>query len=364
MKRQTCYAILDIESTGGSIQDERIIEIAIYRYDGHDVVDKCVCLVNPERPIQKFVQKLTGITDVMVRRAPKFHEVAKRIIEITEGCVLIAHNADFDYRILRKEFKSLGYDYNHDTICTVELSKKLLPDQESYSLGRLCRSLGIPTSNRHRAEGDAAVTLELFKLLLEKDVDKTIIINQVKDFQTVIEKEKLAQTVQNIPQVTGLFYIHQSNGRIMYIGKGKNIKHSLALLLAKKSKKAKTIISKMSHVSYDETGSFILARLLFNQKMKQLNPRYNSNFLQKNHDVDFEHPNMILIDKAREINEKAVVLVKENVIRGYTYVNLDYQMSNPDILENNLIPLSDSNDNRYIISSSINKKRFKKIIKF
>lgn len=361
--RQTNYAIVDIESTGGSLADERIIEIAIYRFDGHDVVDKVVSLVNPERSIQKFVQKLTGIEDNTVKRAPKFHEIAKRIIEITENCVLVAHNADFDYRILRKEFKSLGYDYNRDTLCTVELSKRLIPNQTSYSLGRLCRSLGIPTNNRHRAEGDAAVTLDLFKLLLEKDSEKEIVIDQVKDFKTVIEKEKLTQAVQSIPQATGVFYIHQTNGRIMYIGKGKNIKHSLSQLLAKTSKKTKTIISKMSYVSYDETGSFVLARLLFNQKFEQLKPRFNSNYLQKKIRVDFEHPNLLLIDKARDINEKSVVLVKDNVIKGYTYIHLDYQMTKPDILERNIIPLSDSNDNRYIVQSSISKNRFKKVIK-
>ncbi|MEM6542851.1 MAG: 3'-5' exonuclease, partial [Bacteroidota bacterium] len=152
------YAILDIESTGGKYNEEGIMEIAIYRFDGHDVVDKFISLVNPEREIQPFVTKLTGINNTMLRSAPKFHEVAKRIIEISKDAVLVAHNAQFDYRILRTEFRRLGYDYQRKTLCTVDLSKKLLPNAESHSLGKLVRSLGIPVSDRHRANGDAMAT--------------------------------------------------------------------------------------------------------------------------------------------------------------------------------------------------------------
>src|SRR5690606_32201948 len=129
--------------------------------DGTEVVDQFVSLVNPEKPIQPFVVKLTGINQAMLRLAPKFYEVAKRIIEITDGCVIVAHNASFDYRILRTEFRRLGYEYNRQTLCTVELSKKLLPEAQSYSLGKLVRSLGIPIADRHRASGDAVATLKI-----------------------------------------------------------------------------------------------------------------------------------------------------------------------------------------------------------
>ena len=145
------YAILDIETTGGQYNEEGITEIAIYRFDGHEVVDQFISLVNPEIPIQPFVVKLTGINNAMLRSAPKFYEVAKRIIEITQDCIIVAHNAAFDYRVLRMEFRRLGYEFNRNTLCTVELSKKLIPDQPSYSLGKLVRSLGIPIADRHRA---------------------------------------------------------------------------------------------------------------------------------------------------------------------------------------------------------------------
>ncbi|HIC32661.1 MAG TPA: 3'-5' exonuclease, partial [Flavobacteriaceae bacterium] len=147
------YSIVDIETTGGKYNEEGITEIAIYKFDGHKVVDQFISLVNPERDIQPFVVNLTGINSNMLKNAPKFYEVAKRIVEITEDTILVAHNAKFDYRILRTEFKRLGFDFERETLCTVELSKTLIPDQKSYSLGKLVRALGIPVSDRHRAAG-------------------------------------------------------------------------------------------------------------------------------------------------------------------------------------------------------------------
>ena len=175
------YTILDIETTGGKYNEEGITEIAIHKFDGHKVIDKFISLVNPEKDIQPFVVNLTGINNKMLRTAPKFHEVAKRIVEITEDSVLVAHNAQFDYRILRTEFRRLGFNFERKTLCTVDLSKNLIPDAESYSLGKLVRSLGIPMSDRHRANGDAIATLKLFKLLLAKDMDKTIIKDVVRE---------------------------------------------------------------------------------------------------------------------------------------------------------------------------------------
>ena len=113
------YAIIDIETTGGKFNEEGITEIAIYKFDGHKVVDQFISLVNPEKPIQPFVVNLTGISNKMLINAPKFYEVAKRIVEITEGCIFVAHNTSFDYRILGTEFRRLGFDFKRETLCTV-----------------------------------------------------------------------------------------------------------------------------------------------------------------------------------------------------------------------------------------------------
>ena len=269
------YAILDIETTGGQFNEEGITEIAIYKFDGHEVVDQFISLVNPEIPIQPFVVKLTGINNAMLSFAPKFFEVAKRIIEMTNDCVIVAHNASFDYRILRTEFRRLGYDFEARTLCTVELSKKLLPEQPSHSLGKLVRALGIPMADRHRASGDALATVKLFKILLEKDLEKEI----VKDFiKLEIEKgiaPKLLDIVASLPAKTGVYYIHNEKGNLVYIGKSRNIKKRINQHFTGTSTKCKKIQAEVFTVTYDETGSELIALLKESEEIKINKPIYN-----------------------------------------------------------------------------------------
>ena len=201
------YAILDIETTGGKYNEEGITEIAIYKFDGHQIVDQFCSLVNPERNIQPFVINLTGINNQMLRNAPKFHEVAKRIIEITDNCTIVAHNAQFDNRILSTEFDRLGYPFEKNMLCTVELSKKLIPDLSSYSLGKLVKSLGIPITDRHRAQGDAKATVELFKILLEKDIEKVIISDTIKKDPKRQLAPKLLDMIEAAPTTIGVYYM-------------------------------------------------------------------------------------------------------------------------------------------------------------
>lgn len=269
------YAILDIETTGGQFNEEGITEIAIYKFDGHEVVDQFISLVNPEIPIQPFVVKLTGINNAMLQSAPKFYEVAKRIIEITSDCVIVAHNASFDYRILRTEFRRLGYDFEARTLCTVELAKKLIPEQPSYSLGKLVRALGIPMADRHRASGDAMATTKLFKMLLEKDVEKTI----VKDFiKLEIEKgiaPKFLDLINQMPAKTGVYYIYNEAGTLIYIGKSQNIKKRINQHFTGITTKSKRIQAEVFTITYDETGSELIALLKESQEVKVNRPRYN-----------------------------------------------------------------------------------------
>ncbi len=269
------YAILDIETTGGQFNEEGITEIAIYRYDGHEVVDQFISLVNPEIPIQPFVVKLTGINNAMLQSAPKFFEVAKRIIEITEGCIIVAHNTVFDYRVLRLEFRRLGYDFKAQTLDTVELAQKLIPDMPSYSLGKLARALGIPVADRHRASGDALATVKLFKMLLDKDVEKTIVSTFIK---TEVEKglaPNLLNIVDKLPSRTGIYYIHREDGKIVYIGKSRNIKKRVNQHFTNPSAKSKKIQLEVFDVTYEETGSELIALLKESAEVKINRPKYN-----------------------------------------------------------------------------------------
>lgn len=269
------YAILDIETTGGQYNEEGITEIAIYKYDGHEVTDQFISLVNPEKPIQPFVVKLTGINNAMLRSAPKFYEVAKRIIEITEGCIIVAHNAQFDYRVLRTEFSRLGYNFDRQSLCTVELSQKLMPEQKSHSLGKLVRALGIPMSDRHRATGDALATVQLFKLLLAKDVTKEIVKSLIKTETKKGLAPKLFDLLEGIPSITGLYYIYKENGDLVYIGKSTNIKKRLNQHFTATSGKSKRIQRDVFTVNYEETGSELIALLKECQEIKINKPVYN-----------------------------------------------------------------------------------------
>ncbi|MCB0460754.1 MAG: GIY-YIG nuclease family protein [Flavobacteriaceae bacterium] len=269
------YAIVDIETTGGRYNEEGITEIAIIKYDGHQVVDTFVSLLNPERNIQPFVVNLTGINNEMLRNAPKFYEVAKRIIEITTDCTIVAHNANFDYRILRTEFKRLGFDYTKETLCTVELSKKLIPGLESYKLGKLCRSLGIPVTDRHRANGDAIATTKLFKLLLDKDLQKTIVKNHVRHEPKIQLDTKLLNILEELPTSTGVYYMHKEDGEIIYIGKSKNIKKRVNQHFTSSSPKSKKIQSLVVAVTYEITGSELVALLKESNEIKKNKPVFN-----------------------------------------------------------------------------------------
>lgn len=269
------YAILDIETTGGKYNEEGITEIAIYKFDGHKIVDQFSSLVNPEKPIQPFVVNLTGINNEMLRHAPKFYEVAKRIIEITDGCIMVAHNALFDNRILTTEFDRLGYHYEKETLCTVELAKKLIPDMPSYSLGKLVRSLGIPLSDRHRAQGDAKATVALFKMLLAKDTSKEIITETLRKEPKRQLEPKLLDIIENTPSETGVYYMHNEAGNIIYIGKSKNIKKRLMQHFTSDNRKSKKIQLEVKSVTFEKTGNELISLLKESEEIKHNKPKYN-----------------------------------------------------------------------------------------
>ncbi|MDY0779548.1 exonuclease domain-containing protein [Tenacibaculum sp. IB213877] len=358
------YAILDIETTGGKFNEEGITEIAIYKFDGHQVVDQFISLVNPEREIQEFVVKLTGINNKMLRNAPKFHEVAKRIIEITEGCVIVAHNSSFDYRILKTEYKRLGYNYQRNSLCTVNLSKKLIPEQPSYSLGKLCRNLGIPLSDRHRATGDALATVQLFKMLLEKDLEKEIIQASIKYIDNRNHKKKLTAILDTAPETEGVFYLHNEHGNVIYLGRGKNIKKEVSKLFLKSSKRAQKISDKVKMLTYEETGNQLITRLKYYIELEALKPRYNLIRKRKLSEKTFSHHHLILVDKGRIPEENSIVLIENGEVIGYTYTNLAYQENHLDVLKNMLTPIENKVLAKNIVKNYLLKNKVEKIIRF
>lgn len=211
----------------------------------------------------------------MLKSAPKFYEIAKRIVEITEGCILVAHNAKFDSRVLKTEFNRLGFSFERKTLCTVELSKQLIPNLASYSLGKLVRSLGIPVSDRHRAAGDATATVKLFKMLLDKDIEKTIIKDAIRTEPKYQMEPKLTEIISSLPAVTGVYYIHKYDGEIIYIGKSKNIKSRINQHFTGQTIKSRKIRLEVATVSYEKTGSELVALLKESEEIKRNKPKFN-----------------------------------------------------------------------------------------
>ncbi len=282
------YAIIDIETTGGQPAQDRITEIAIFIHDGKQVVDQYNTLINPERPIPFFITQLTGITDDMVREAPKFHEVAKDIVQFTEGKVFVAHNVRFDYSFIKKEFADLGFNYQRKTLCTVRLSRSLLPGLPSYSLGKLCKSVDIDLKMRHRAIGDAEATAQLFDKLIK--INEIAILNsgdalteKSKKFITNEMRTSLLPPTINraqidaLPDAPGVYYFYDEQGEVIYVGKSINIRKRVIqhFNIDVKSRKSIEFKNRITDISYELMGNELVALLFESDEIKRLKPFYN-----------------------------------------------------------------------------------------
>jgi DNA polymerase-3 subunit epsilon len=272
------YAIIDIETTGGSARLEKITEIAIYLHDGNQITGEFVTLVNPERNIPYFITSLTGITNEMVEDAPRFFEIAKTIVEITEGRTFVAHNARFDYSFIRQEFKSLGFNYKRNILDTVSLSRKLFPGHRSYSLGNICKDLRISINGRHRAAGDALATVKLFEILMEKDREingcNAVLLKNTR-LSKLNPKLDIAK-IDNIPDEPGIYYFYNENGDLIYIGKSRNLLQRISTHLSNNStNRSMEMRDQIADIDWEITGSELIALLKESFEIKVNKPIYN-----------------------------------------------------------------------------------------
>ncbi len=264
------YAIIDVETTGLNARTEKITEIAIYIHDGNKIIDEFITLINPEVRISYQITALTGINNKMVAESPKFYEVAKQIVEITEDKIIVGHNVNFDYGFIRHEFKRLGYDFKRKTLCTCKLSRKAFPHRRSYGLGKLCRELNIPNHARHRASGDALATAILFEMIMV--VDNDLIEKPLKSLNTRLSKS----FIDKLPEATGVYYFHNDKGEVIYIGKSNNIKSRVLSHLSNNlSKSAIEMREETADITYANTGSELIALLLESDEIKKQMPPYN-----------------------------------------------------------------------------------------
>lgn len=272
------YAIVDIETTGSYAAGNGITEIAIVIHDGAKVLDFYETLVNPHRPIPFFIKKLTGITDEMVTHAPSFNEVAEQIYRLLQNKVFIAHNVNFDYSFLKHHLAEAGYELNSKKLCTVRLSRKIIPGMRSYSLGKLCHQLGIGLENAHRAGGDAMATAELFSLLVSKDAEGVIPkMLKGKNSEQYIPPNVPIEQVESLPQTAGVYYFYNAKGKVVYVGKAKNLARRVRSHFSnnKPSRQKQDFLREIHRISYKECATELMAHILESSEIRRLWPEFN-----------------------------------------------------------------------------------------
>jgi DNA polymerase-3 subunit epsilon len=272
------YAIVDIETTGGHASSNGITEIAIYLHDGYEITGRYQTLVNPERPIPPFIVTLTGITESMVSEAPLFSEVAEKIHQMLKGRVFVAHNVNFDYSFVKHHLKQAGLELSEKKLCTIRLSRKILPGQPSYSLGNLCRSLNIGLNNRHRAGGDALATVRLFELILQKgglpEINRMLKRSSGEQWLPI----HLDKTViDELPLGPGVYYFHNAKGKVIYVGKAVSVRRRVAGHFTQNDPdpKRQYLVRNVHQVTYKSCASELHALVLESTEIRRIWPQYN-----------------------------------------------------------------------------------------
>jgi DNA polymerase III subunit epsilon len=453
------YAVVDIETTGGSPVHEKITEIAVYLHDGDRVVEEFCTLINPEKNIPYHITQLTGISNEMVADAPRFYEVARKIVEITKDATFVAHNVSFDYGFIREEFRRLGFDYEREKLCTVKLSRKIFPGKRSYSLGNLCEDLGITLNNRHRASGDALATTRLLELLLGACAGKDI-ITEVTGLSMKGLHPSLDLTIfKRLPEEPGVYYFYNEQKDIVYVGKSRNVKQRvISHFSGTRESKSLRIREQVTDISVERTGSELVALLLESDEIKKLKPLFNraqrrpfssygivqyenpdgylcfsierlkeanavpldtfnskaeateviNNWINRYHlcqklsgvydsqgacfhyeikecrgaclgleppaaynqragmlvrQLQYQHRNMLIIDKGRSHAEKSVIKIENGHYIGFGYIDQD-SINGIESFHDCVRPYVDNHDVQYILRSYLRKKKVEKIIEY
>jgi DNA polymerase-3 subunit epsilon len=280
------YAIVDIETTGGHASANGITEIAICIHDGKKVTKRFSTLVNPRREIPIYIRALTGITNEMVADAPPFEEVAADIYHMLHGKIFVAHNVNFDYSFVRYHLAAAGYELQCNKLCTVRLGRKILPGLPSYSLGKLCRHLGIDNESRHRAAGDAEATAQLFSLMLQKDTEKHITQALKQNSKEQVLPPHLPKTaVQQLPSSPGVYYFHDQKGKVIYVGKAKNIKKRVCSHFTGNNPglQRQEFMRNIHQITHQVCGTELIAFVLEAVEIKRLWPKYNRSLKRFEH---------------------------------------------------------------------------------
>ncbi|MFL5808315.1 MAG: exonuclease domain-containing protein [Flavisolibacter sp.] len=273
------YAIVDIETTGGYASANGIIEISIRIFDGKEIVEEFETLVNPFQTIPRYIQAFTGITNEMVNDAPPFSEIAERVFTYLQGNIFVAHNVNFDYSFIKAHLDNCGYSFNAKKLCTVRLARQVFPGLPSYSLGNLCNSLDIELINRHRAGGDAAATVILFKKIMDHDLKGVIQSSLQRNSKEQLLPPNVPKTdFDALPSLPGVYYFHDQKGKVIYVGKAKNIRTRVNSHFSNNSagRQKQNFVSHIYAIRFQTTATELMAAILESTEIKRLWPIFNT----------------------------------------------------------------------------------------
>lgn len=273
-----CFVVLDLETTGGNAVQDRITEIAAVRIENGVEQARWSSLVNPHTSIPPFIQSLTGITDGMVQTAPDFSEVARRLLDLLDGAVLVAHNARFDHGFLLQAFARMDIALKVKTLCTVRLSRTLYPQHKGHGLDAILRRHGLHTQARHRAMGDVDVVLQwLDAARAELGADALAQAAQSLLQGSASLPPLLETPLSDIPESPGVYLFFGEGPLPLYIGKSIKLRSRVMAHFQAASRVAREmrILTEIRRVEWRETAGELGALLLESRLVKELQPVYN-----------------------------------------------------------------------------------------
>lgn len=267
---------VDIETTGGSYRNSRVLEVAAIRYENGKITKEFSSLVNPETYIPAQITQITGIRQGDIVGAPVFSDIAEELEAIMEGAVFIAHNVRFDYSFLRNEFAMIGTDWSPRLLCTVRLSRALYVQEKGHSLAKLIERHEIPVLDRHRALEDARAILYFSKLAFEQhgaELFNEAVSKQLKS--QYMPPHLNEEEIKNVGNGPGVYIFKDETHQPIYIGKSITLKKRIVSHFQDKSSKELKISQHVYHVDTIPTSNELAALILESKLIKEMQPLYN-----------------------------------------------------------------------------------------
>ncbi len=280
------FVVVDLETTGGRAAAGSIIEIGACRMEGQRITATFETLVRPRMAIPRFVSGLTSITNEMVRGSPPIEQALPAFREFLGDAVMVAHNATFDHSFLDFEFRRLfGIGVCNPLLCTLRLSRRLLPSLKRRRLDALAEHFGLSTAGRHRGLGDARMAAELLSIFIEmaakmglNRLDRLIDWNHRGAAGKRVERHVPPEVIAALPRTPGVYLMRNERGDLLYIGKAARLRDRVASYYncgAARNAKTAELISHVHAIETRPASSPLDAALSEARLIRELKPPYN-----------------------------------------------------------------------------------------